>query len=143
MRLPAVVVSVVLAFIVSCTKAPGLPATAAETPTAPSAPAAGAEMRATNEDRACTADAECVLATEDCCGCSSLGKQIGVRVDRIAVLTDRRAPICAATLCAAAMSEDPTCAATKAGCRAGVCVADVATAPAAPAGVKTEAIPPG
>jgi hypothetical protein len=76
-------------------------------------------------DTACTADAECTLTTNDCCGCAALGTQVGVRADHLAALTARRQPICSSIVCAQQMSDDPSCTARKAVCRAGQCVPDI------------------
>ena len=87
-----------------------------------------ADARIMDDDKKCTTDAECVLATTDCCGCSGLGTQSGVRKDHVAMLTKRRQPVCSVIACAQGMSDDATCNAQKAVCQAGVCVPDVGAA---------------
>ena len=94
MRLPALVLApaLALAIVASCSKAPDVPATAPPVapmvpaaPTAPTAPAPEVpevpDVRASDADRTCSADGECALVPEDCCGCNALGKLIGVRAD--------------------------------------------------------------
>lgn len=116
------------------------PAPPPPTITAPTAP----DERITAADQQCTNDSECALTTADCCGCNAAGKQIGVRADVVAALAQRRAPVCGAVSCAQSLSDDPSCTATKAVCRAGKCEPDVGGAGAT--GTKptpVEPIPPG
>jgi hypothetical protein len=112
-------------------------------PVAPSggAPAAApvADVPVSDEDRACSADADCALTSKDCCGCRALGENVGVRKDRLEAVAARRAPICREIVCAMAMSEHPSCSATRAVCRDGLCVPE--TTAAAPGGVDVERIP--
>jgi hypothetical protein len=124
------------------TATPTTPTTPTATPTVAGAP----DERVTAADQQCTQDSECALTTADCCGCTSLGKQIGVRADVVAALAQRRAPVCASVSCAQAMSDDPSCSATKAVCKAGKCEPDVAGAPTGAPTMKptpVEPIPPG
>jgi hypothetical protein len=119
-----------LTVFVACKEtAPPVAPTPTIAPTAPAAPAAPDE-RVTAADQQCTQDSDCALTTADCCGCTSLGKQIGVRADVVAALAQRRAPVCASVSCAQSMSDDPSCTATKAVCKAGKCEPDVGGAPA-------------
>lgn len=70
---------------------------------------------------ACKVDSDCVLAPDDCCGCSGGGKQKALpKKDRAGSERARQAR-CADTLCAEVMSQDPSCAATSAICREGKC----------------------
>lgn len=112
--------------------------TTATTPTTEPAP----DERVTAADQACAQDNECALTTADCCGCSSLGKQIGVRADRVADLAKRREPVCGVVQCAQQLSDDPSCTATKAVCRGGRCEPDVGGA-ATMKPTPVEPIPPG
>lgn len=107
-------------------------------PPMPLPTAAEVDVTATDDERRCAADADCMLTTSDCCGCNALGKQTSVRKDRIEALTERRRPICATIACAQGMSDDPSCAATRAVCRQGRCVPDAAEG--APKGVGVEKI---
>ncbi|MBI1946429.1 MAG: hypothetical protein HYS27_12075 [Deltaproteobacteria bacterium] len=123
--------------LVACAKPPPPP----PPPPPPSLPtAAEVDVTATDDERRCAVDADCALTTVDCCGCTSLGKQTGVRKDRLQALTERRVPICGTIACAQGMSDDPSCQATRATCRDGRCVAaDEAAQP--PAGVGVGKIP--
>ncbi|OGQ21483.1 MAG: hypothetical protein A2138_05475 [Deltaproteobacteria bacterium RBG_16_71_12] len=113
----------------ACKEAPPPP----PPPPPPVPTAAEVDVTATDDERRCAADADCALATVDCCGCNALGKQTGVRKDKLVALTDRRRPICGTIACAQGMSDDPSCVATRAVCRDGSCVAE--TAGARPQGV--------
>jgi hypothetical protein len=97
------------------------------------------DVALTDADRACTTDADCGLISVDCCGCNAMGKQTAARKDRMDAIAARRQPICGTIACAQAISDDPSCAATKAGCKAGVCVAVEPPAPGA-SGVGVEPI---
>lgn len=121
----------------ACKEAPP-PAPPIVAPTAP-------DERITAADTQCKQNSECALTTADCCGCNAAGKQIGVRADIVAALAKRRAPVCSGVSCAQSISDDPTCTATKAVCKAGKCEPDVGTSTAAPAVMPTpvEPIPPG
>lgn len=90
--------------------------------------AAEVDVTATEDERRCSADVDCVLTTIDCCGCAALGRQTGVRKDRVQALTERRRTICDGIACAQGMSEDPSCSASRAVCREGSCVPDAAAA---------------
>jgi hypothetical protein len=93
----------------------------------------------TLDERRCTSNADCALITEDCCGCDSGGKQVGVRKDAIAELGARRTPICSQVACSQQLSDDNSCDARRARCMEGQCVADVPGA-RPPAGVAVEKI---
>lgn len=139
MRPLALLVAVLALSLAACRdKAP--PAATAPSPAPPLPTAAEVDPTATADERRCTADADCTLSTLDCCGCAALGKQIGVRKDRVQALTERRRPICGVVACAQGMSEDPSCSATRAVCREGQCVPDVASGPKGGAGVDVEKI---
>lgn len=105
-----------------CPREPPAPTIAPPPQPASAAPEPGVNVL--DEERRCSSDAECTLTTVDCCGCDALGKQTGVRKDRLAALTERRRPICSVVSCAQAISDDPSCTATKAVCRDGMCVPD-------------------
>ena len=129
-----------LAYTGSCAReAPAAPPPSIERPR-PVAAASENVVTATLEDRRCTSDRECTLTTVECCGCQSLGANTGVRKDRLASLAERRTPTCAATNCAMAMSQDPTCSATRAVCRDGLCVPNVGRTDPPPGG-NVEPIP--
>ncbi len=137
-----------LAALTACNKEPpGLPPAVEKIvapPVVPTAPTA-ADERITAADQQCAQDSDCALTTADCCGCNASGKQIGVRADVVAALAQRRAPVCSGVSCAQSVSDDPTCTATKAVCKAGKCEPDGAASMAAP-GMKptpVEPIPPG
>ncbi|MCC7072370.1 MAG: hypothetical protein IT383_13660 [Deltaproteobacteria bacterium] len=98
--------------------------------------AAEVDVTATADEQRCAVDADCVLATFDCCGCNALGRQVGVRKDRVQALGARRAPICGAVACAQGMGDDPSCGATRALCRDGACVPDAAAGPSRGVGVE-------
>ena len=69
----------------------------------------------------CKVDSDCVLVAEDCCGCTAGGKQKAIsKKDRTSYERDRQAR-CAEVMCAAVMSQDPSCAATSAACKEGKC----------------------
>ena len=97
-------------------------------PPPPLPAAADVDVTATDAERQCSTDADCMLTTVDCCGCNALGRQTAVRKDKLQALTERRRVICGTVACAQGMSDDPSCAATKALCRAGQCTADAAAA---------------
>ena len=70
---------------------------------------------------ACHVDSDCVLVPEDCCGCQAGGKQKALpKKDRARYQRAREAH-CTDTLCAAVISQDPSCAATSAVCKEGQC----------------------
>jgi hypothetical protein len=83
-----------------------------------------AEVKLSADDRACTRDDECTLITEDCCTCTTLGTQTGVRKDHLEAVIARRTPICGTANCPQAMSNDPSCNARRAKCMNGVCMPD-------------------
>lgn len=83
-------------------------------PVAPGAAAKGAAV-------ACQVDSDCVLVPDDCCGCTGGGKQRALPKKDKAGYERARQARCAGTLCAAVMSQDPTCAATSAVCKEGKC----------------------
>ena len=70
---------------------------------------------------ACQVDSDCVLVPYDCCGCTGGGKQRALSKKDKAGYERARQARCAGTLCAAVMSQDPTCAATSAVCKEGKC----------------------
>lgn len=121
------------AALLACQEAKPPPAQAPPLPAA-----ADIDVTATEAERQCSADADCTLTTVDCCGCNALGRQTAVRKDKLPALTERRRAICGTIACAQGMSDDPSCAATRAQCRTGVCTAD--TAAAAQHGVGVEKI---
>jgi hypothetical protein len=125
MRTFAVLAALALLALTACPKpAPTstTPTISAETLKAEEAAKAQPDPRVLDDDRKCTSDADCTLATSDCCGCNALGSQTGVRKDHVADLANRRAPVCAGVACGQGMSDDPSCTATKAVCKAGLCV---------------------
>jgi len=70
---------------------------------------------------ACRVDSDCVLVPDDCCGCTDGGKQKAIpKRDKTPHERARQAR-CAETLCAAVMSQDPSCAAVSAVCKEGKC----------------------
>lgn len=138
-RLPRfVLIACLLATVsVACRDAP---APVPPPPPPPPLPAAAdVDVTATDDEQRCAADADCELATYDCCGCNALGRQIGVRKDRAQALIARRSPICTTVSCAQGMSDDASCVALRAICRDGRCVPDSAAAPSP--GVGVEKIP--
>lgn len=68
----------------------------------------------------CRKDADCVLVPDGCCGCSEGGKQRAIAARDRAAAESRRKKECEGTMCAAVMSQDPSCSAA-AVCRAGKC----------------------
>jgi hypothetical protein len=68
----------------------------------------------------CRKDADCVLIADGCCGCEAGGKQRAVPANRRPSLEKRRKSGCRETVCAAMISEDPSCKA-KAVCQEGAC----------------------
>lgn len=128
-----------LTALTGCKSEPSTPTVTTPTIAASAAP----DERITAADQQCSQDSECALTTADCCGCNAAGKQIGVRADVVASLAQRRAPVCAGVSCAQSISDDPTCTATKAVCRAGKCEPDVGAAPAGMKPTPVEPIPPG
>lgn len=105
--------------LLACQKDPPPPAPAPVMPAA-----ADVDVTATADERRCSVDEDCALATVDCCGCAALGRQTAVRKDKIQALTERRRPICGTIACAQGISEDPSCSAARAVCREGTCVPD-------------------
>jgi hypothetical protein len=77
--------------------------------------------RAAAAAAACQADSDCVLVSDDCCGCTGGGKQRALRKKDRAGYERARQARCAGTLCAAVMSQDPSCAATSAVCKEDKC----------------------
>lgn len=115
------------------TMPPGAPAPAAAAPAAPAAPESPtAGIAVLDDERRCTADSDCTLTTADCCGCQALGKQVGVRKDKLVAVGERRAPVCTAVACAQAISDDPSCSAAAAVCRDGLCAPATGPATAVP-----------
>jgi hypothetical protein len=88
------------------------PASAAESRPRAKKPAAAA---------ACKADADCVLVPVDCCPCSAGGKQRAIPAKEKDSYERARQERCSETMCTAMMSTDPSCAASKAICKAGTC----------------------
>lgn len=94
------------------------------------------------DEHACTADTDCVLIDEGCCPCSAMGRRTGVRADMARAVAERRGSACAGIMCAQAISNDPSCAATRAVCRGGQCVADTpAGTPSSPSNGPSQPIP--
>lgn len=132
MRSLALLVAVLVVSLAGCREKAAPPS-----PTTPPLPAAAdVDPSATDDERRCVADADCTLATLDCCGCAALGKQIGVRKDRVQALTERRRPICGVVACAQGISEDPSCTAARAVCLEGRCVPELAAGPTGGVGVE-------
>jgi hypothetical protein len=112
--------------VVGCPKPPPPPPPPVAAPPAQPEVAVADTTKVLADDQRCTSDSECTLTTVDCCGCDSLGAQVGVRADKLAALVERRQPVCSAIHCAMQMSDDPSCAARKAVCKAGACVPETA-----------------
>ena len=70
---------------------------------------------------ACRVDADCVVVPDDCCGCTGGGKQRALSKKDQASYQRARQVHCADTMCAAVMSQDPSCAARSAVCKEGKC----------------------
>ena len=70
----------------------------------------------------CTADADCTLISESCCGCTAGGKNVAIRKDAAALYEAEHSQGCGNTMCPQVISNDPTCHADP-GCDAGHCVA--------------------
>ena len=69
---------------------------------------------------ACRADADCIVVPDGCCGCHEGGKQKAIRArDKAAHDRGQRAG-CRETMCAAMISNDPSCQA-RAHCKEGTC----------------------
>src|SRR5688572_23950045 len=124
MRTTLLITLALVTAFTACKETPPVAPTVVDPKTA-AAPAVAPDERITAADQQCTQDSECALTTADCCGCNAMGKQIGVRADVVASLAQRRAPVCGGVSCAQSISDDPTCTATKAVCRAGKCEPDV------------------
>ena len=69
----------------------------------------------------CHSDADCVLVTDGCCGCNEGGKQRAIPAKARDGYEKKRKAVCRKTMCPALMSEDPTCLAPHAVCKAGTC----------------------
>lgn len=79
-------------------------------------------IRAENKSKpACKVDSDCALVPADCCDCSNGGKQKAILARDKATYERARQGRCADTLCAAVVSQDPSCAATSAVCKEGKC----------------------
>lgn len=107
----------------------GAPVThhAAAVPAEPAGDLEGAVgAAAADSERRCTADDQCVLVTEDCCGCNGGGRQIGVNKAKLEALGARRVSLCAGIACPAQMSDDASCDAHSARCVSGMCAPAVA-----------------
>jgi hypothetical protein len=70
---------------------------------------------------ACHAASDCVLVSDDCCGCTAGGKQKAIPKKERAGSERAREARCAGTMCVAVMSHDPSCAANSAVCKEGKC----------------------
>lgn len=70
----------------------------------------------TDEDRVCAADGDCVIVGLEC-DCSNGGSQIAVNASVVDDVESRKT----AAACPAAISEDPSCSASRAGCIEGRC----------------------
>lgn len=80
----------------------------------------------------CKKDQDCVAVMDDCCTCTSGGRQKAIpRKEKAAYERDRKKE-CFQIMCAQVMSQDPTCAEVPT-CDAGVCKMGAAPAPPAPA----------
>ena len=64
---------------------------------------------------------DCVLVTDGCCGCNEGGKQRAIPARARDGYEKKRKAVCRKTMCPALMSEDPTCLAPHAVCKAGTC----------------------
>jgi hypothetical protein len=56
----------------------------------------------------CTTAEDCELV-DACCGCNAGGKKLAIRKDAIAGFEASRAQRCGEVMCAAVMSQDPSC----------------------------------
>ena len=81
---------------------------------------------AAERDRCSTAD-DCTLV-EACCGCSAGGRRVAIRKDAVAEYDATRPQRCGDSVCAAVMSNDPSCNA-EATCEAGTCTVMAHSAP--------------
>jgi hypothetical protein len=68
----------------------------------------------------CKANADCVVEPEDCCDCNHGGRLVAM-VKTKALSKAQRAKKCKGMMCAAVISNDPSCA-KKAACAEGRCV---------------------
>ena len=70
---------------------------------------------------ACRNDSDCTLVPDDCCPCSAGGRQRAIPAKDKEAYQRAQKERCADTMCAAVMSTDPSCSATKAVCKSGTC----------------------
>lgn len=84
-----------------------------------------------DQERVCSADADCTLTPQHCCTCAAGGRQDAVNQARLPGLIGRRAVTCTDYACPQVVSDDPSCDAVRAVCRDGRC------APLVPAGAAT------
>lgn len=89
--------------------------------TAPAFAGDGTSTKAPRTPRVeCKADKDCVTVPDGCCGCEAGGKQRAIPVRARKADEKDRAAKCKETMCAAVMSQDPSCTAT-AVCKEGTC----------------------
>ena len=127
MRLPFALAAIAIAAATpGCTKQP--PASPRTTTGALADVGPPPDPRVSAAERTCHADGDCVLTSEDCCGCNGLGRQTAIRKDHADGLAARRISACASIACASAMSDDASCTARRAVCKAGACEPEVVVA---------------
>lgn len=81
----------------------------------------GAAKTAAQAVEKCARDADCVLAQDGCCACSSGGKRVAIAKSRAKAFAAKQALECKHTMCPMFVSNDPSCAEVVAVCRAGAC----------------------
>lgn len=70
---------------------------------------------------ACSRNADCVLVTDGCCGCTEGGKQRAIPAKARDAYEKKRRALCRGTICPQLMSEHVTCTASEAVCKEGQC----------------------
>lgn len=93
------------------------------------------------DEQKCASDAECTLTPFHCCPCEHSGKLVAVNRTAVPQIVQRRSAVCPDYVCAQVVSDDASCAATRAVCREGMCVPDVPADAKKADGVGVETIP--
>ena len=71
------------------------------------------------ERNSCSTAEDCTLV-DACCGCNAAGRRVAIRKDAVAEYDATRPQRCGDSMCAQAISTDPSCHA-EAACEAGKC----------------------
>ncbi len=94
-----------------------------------------------DKNRGCQIDSDCTVVSEQCCDCAHGGRKAAVNREGFQELIRIRTFVCKEVNCRQQVSDDETCAATRAQCVQGKCELKAAASPGGtPEGIGVETI---